>query len=357
MKSLICGLLCTLSSFAGAQTIDLPLTPTQIERAGIRFTTISAASATAGTARSAQVTTAPTGAWMITAPLAGVVTHVLVMEGEAVRAGQPLLTLRLPEAPSLASTYLQADSAARLAAAEQQRDRSLHDEGIIAERRWRAAEQHAQATASARDAARAHLTALGLDPQEARSGVVTLRAPAAAWVQQQTATMGQRVSEADPLLQLGDPKQLQLQLQLPLSEANHWQIGDRLIATEPALTARVQHIGWSSQPNSQSVTVRATLDPTAAPLRPGQWITVRPERRAPVNTSAVLVPSSAVIRHQDQTRVFIQLTTGLRAVPVRVLGTASGLTVVSGALQPRQRVAHQGLATLKSLLADAERAE
>lgn len=335
---------------AVAAPAHLALTPAQVQAAGIRLTPVTAASGSEGQPFSARVMPAPEAEWLITAPLGGVVTRLLVAEGDAVRAGQPLLQLRAPEAPALAATYQEAAGAARLADSERQRDRSLHADGIIPARRLQATEQQALAAEQARDAAAARLRLMGLTAGEAATGLIQLRAPAAAMVIARPAELGQRVSEADPLLRLADPKRLGIELQVPVSQADAFQIGRELTLVGAIGKARITQVGWGSGEQSQSVLVRARLQ-GAEGLRPGQWLRVRQQGAAKAVGNAWRVPASALLRQDRGHLVFVRRADGFSVVPVQVGGQHDGQAEVSGSLQAGDQVAASGLVTLKSLLA------
>jgi membrane fusion protein, heavy metal efflux system len=169
----------------------------------------------AGSALSAKVIAAPDAEWVVTAPTSAVIIRVPVAEGDTVAAGAVLAEL------------LQAESAAQLARAERERDRQLHQEGIIAARRLQASEQAAAQAESQLAALRMQLQLMGISAQDARNGRVLARAPARATVLDRLVTPGQRVNEADPLLRLVDADKLMLELQVPIADPA-FAVGDTL---------------------------------------------------------------------------------------------------------------------------------
>lgn len=341
---------------AAAAPAMLKLTPAQITASGIRVLPVRASAGGDSLPFSARVMAAPDAEWVVTAPLGGVVTRLLVAEGERVRAGQPLLQLRAPEAPGLAADWRQADGAARLAQTERDRDRALHADGIIAARRLQTSEQQALAANAQREAAAARLRLLGVSAAEAGAGSISLRAPAAAVVISRMAALGQRVNEADALLRLADPSRLTLELQVPVALAGDFRIGQWLTSTDtPAVKARVSQVGWGSADDSQSVLVRAVLPADAgSDLRPGQWLRVSRRGAESAAPAGWQVPETALLHLGNRVLVLVQRQDGFAPVPVTPLSRREGWAAVSGALAAGDQVAVSGLITLKGLLAGGE---
>lgn len=333
----------------------LAMTPAQAQASGIQLVHPEMASGGQGVSFSGRVTPAPDAEWVITAPMDGVVTRLRVGEGEAVRAGTVLLDLKAPGAPLLAADWLRNEGAARVAAAERQRDRALHADGIIPARRLEATEQKALEAEAARDAAGQELKLLGVSVGEARQGLLPLRAPSAAIVTGRVASLGQRVATGDALIRLADPQRLALELQVPVSASTGFRPGDTLIIADaasdqalPGVRARVTQVGWGVATQERStVVVRASLQGGA--LRPGQWLRAHLEHAQPA-LQAWQVPAGAVLRQGSQDLVFIQRQGGFRPASVIRVGEQAGKVLVQGPLSAGDNLAGSGMITLKSLL-------
>jgi multidrug resistance efflux pump len=92
---------------------------------------------------SARVVASADAEWVVTAPTGGVVVRVPVVEGQQVAANTVLAELRSASLPDQGAALAQARSAAALARGNRDRDRTLHAEGLIAERRVRESENAA----------------------------------------------------------------------------------------------------------------------------------------------------------------------------------------------------------------------
>lgn len=351
-----------LASAITAQAAPLlTLSAAQIQASGIRFEPVVAAQAGQGLPFNGQVEAAADSQWVVTAPLAGVVTRLRVAEGDSLSKQQVMLEIASPEAPALAAEFKRSQSAAKLAAAERQRDRALHAEGIIAARRLEASEQKAIEADADFAAARQQLNLLGISPSEASRGHVSLRAPASARVISRTVQLGQRVNAGDALLQLADPQHLVLSLSVPVTESQRFQRGQRLRLSDPqtdhelGINAEVQQVGWGSASAGSQIRVRASLRGDVSMLRPGQWLRARTlaaqPAPAPTKSPATLtVPTRALLGVGKQHYLFLARPTGVQPVAVTRLDSGSERSQVQGAVSVNDRVAVSGLITLKSLL-------
>jgi biotin carboxyl carrier protein len=201
-------------SFATADAAEPPIRLTiadsQVQALGIQTQPLSPSSGAVTARFAAEVTLPPQAARRISAPLAGMVTELLVQPDQAVRAGDPLLRLVGPQWGALQSDLLQADARARLARQSLQREQALFAEGIIPQRRLQEAQTALAESEAVLGQARMALQATGLPmalveqllsaakPQQN----LTLTAPTAGRVSQIEVQPGQQVEAADALLQL-----------------------------------------------------------------------------------------------------------------------------------------------------------
>ena len=325
-----------------AAPAHIAFSPEQIKSLGITMATPQPTTVAAGTALSAKVIASPDAEWVVTAQTSGVVVRVPVAEGDTVAAGAVLAELRSAEAPQMGAELIHAESAAKLARAELDRDQQLHKEGIIAARRVQASEAAAAQAESQLAAVRMRFKLLGMSAADASNGRVLARAPSSATVLERLVNPGQRVAEADPLLRLVDARKLMLELQVPVAEAS-FALGDTLALPDGRL-ATVKQAGWGTSDMAQTVRVRAALPADASSLRPGQWLKVQRETTA---TAAWVVPAAAISRQGSDTVVFTQVAQGFAATPVKVLASNAVSATVTGALTAQSAVAAVGTIAIK----------
>jgi cobalt-zinc-cadmium efflux system membrane fusion protein len=162
----------------------------------------------------------------------------------------------------------------------------------------------------------------------------------------------------EPLLVLGDPGRLELQLRIQPADANRVGLGDRVEFVpvgRPATRSRARVLTPIPRvdPVSRTVVVRAEILEIGGPLFPGVFVEgtlTHGEAR-----SSLSVPESAVIRVAGGDRVFVQRDApGLfEARPVE-LGSFNGTRYeVLVGLSPGEQVAVQGVFLLKSALLQA----
>lgn len=331
---------------AAAQAADVVLAPTQLQRLGVREALPVEAKSALATPWSARVVASPDAEWVATAPSGGVVVRVPVAEGQQVAAGAVLAELRSADLPDMGAALSQARSAAELTRGNRDRDRALHAEGLIAERRVRESEAAAAQADAALAAAQSRLRLMGVSAADAAAGRIQVRASTMGTVLERMALPGQRVNEADPLLRLADANKLMLELNLPVAQAASVRDGDVIEVDGGAGSARVTQIGWGASDATQTVRIRAELPPMKNGLRPGQWVKVR---RSAAATTAWSVPAGALLHHDGRSWVFVRTAQGFHAVEVQVLSQDATQATLSGALDAKSPVAVSGVAAIKAV--------
>jgi len=166
----------------------------------------------------------------------------------------------------------------------------------------------------------------------------------------------------EPLLVLGDPNRLELQVRIPPSDASRVGTGDRIDFVpvgRPELSSRARVLTSIPRvdPVTRTVAIRAEILETPEPLFPGVFIEgtlIHGEAR-----ESLSVPESAVIRIGGADYVFVQMETAghFEARPV-VLGRFNGSRYeVEQGVAAEEQVAVQGVFFLKSTLLQAEGGE
>lgn len=295
---------------------------------------------------------------LVAAPVGGSVARMLVAEGEAVSAGQPIAELDSAELLELERAFVAAHSAAELAAAQAARDRGLHADGIIAERRVQESGAAASAARAALDQARARLELAGFEAEQlerlatgrALEPRLTVRAPIAGVVARVHADVGTRLDALDPVLALADLGTLWVELRL--AEHNAARVAAGMPVAADVGTERiggtVTTVGRVVDRVTQTVLVRAEIDggDAAAQLRAGQFLVTRVLARPP-GGAAHAVPTGALTRHGGQPYVFVRNRDGFAAVPVTVLAEAGGRVYVEERFDGE--IAVEGIGALKAL--------
>ncbi len=340
------------SARAGERQDKFPVSESQLKSLGIAVVAVRADAEAVTLSLPAQVKL-PTGAeHIVSAPLGGMVTQLLVQPNDAVKAGAPLLRIVSPELGTLQLQLMQAASRHGLVRALAKREQALFDEGIIARRRVEEANAAlAEVDASLRQS-RAALRLAGMSPaaiaRVAGGGQpedgMTLTASRAGIVTGIDVKAGQRVEPATPLMQLTHAGSTILEIQAPAAEAAAWKVGNKVQVQGRNATARVASVGSMVNGASQTVLIRADVA-AGADVRPGEMLTVLQPLSA--GKDSFDLPLSAVVHDGQATVVFVRTASGFEARTVRVLQSAGQRVRLGGALKAGDKVAVSGVVALK----------
>ncbi len=289
---------------------------------------------------------------VVSAPQNGLLEALLVSEGETVEAGQPLAQIQSPQLLEQQSAYLEAMTRLQLARADYKRDKQLHKEGIIAERRYLETRSRLIQVETETERLRQSLNLAGMSEQALAeltkdrklSGSLQVRSPLQGVVLEQIATPGQRLEMADPLYQVGQLSPLWLEIHVPL---------EKLAATAPgslvrsdAVSAKVITVGRMVHGADQGVLVRAEVTDGAELLRPGQFVQAR--LQGPQTTDLYRVPRAALVRSGGNSYLFVESPQGFSAEPVKVQAEETNHIIISGSFSSEARVVISGTAALKA---------
>lgn len=337
---------------------DLPahsiaMTIAQQQRLGITVASPEAVTTAFGQELPAQVTVPPSQVRLVTAPQAGLLEQLHVAVGEEVVIGQVLAQLRSPALVALQRDFLQALSQQRLAASAHERDQTLFNEGIIAQRRQLETQsQYEEQTAMLEERKQALLLA-GMSPEDIRlleskrqlSPLLKLRAPATAIVLERGAEPGQRLEISDLIFRIANLDPLWLEIRAPVEFLQTLSIGAAVKVPAYGVEGRLIAIGHDVDPASQTVVVRAEINVGAGSVRPGQYVTASVAGMPGENRYQV--PAAAVVRSGQHSIVYVQTGSGFDPRIVTVLGSQGGKTVIEVTLKSDERIAVTGLAAIK----------
>lgn len=325
----------------------------QMQALGIQTAPLQAGAAPVILTLPAQVSVPANREQIVSAPLAGLATEVLVQPNQTVRQGAPLIRMSSPELGPLQLQLLQAASRAALARQAAQREKALFDEGIIARRRHEEAQANLAQSEAALSQAKAALRLVAMSVAQIERVIatgklepaLTLSAQRAGTVVSINVKPGQRVEPSVALLHLAQVDRLVLEIQAPANQAAAWRTGSRLIIKDRPGTATVTSISPLVASSSQTVAIRAAVDPGASGLRPGELVTV--QMPLPAASGTWDVPLAAVAHDKDQAYVFVRNGAAFEARPVTMVSSAGQRVRVSGALRAGEKIAVSGVVALK----------
>ncbi len=355
---LLAGLLVCVSQAAWSQApIQIRISAAQIDKAGVRFSEVqSAQSATEGLRLAGSAVTPPNRMEVVSTPAAGVVQALLVNSLENVKAGQTIARIHSPELLQWQREYVQQFTQLEMITKKAERDESLLNDGIISAGRAQetrnllqqarvAVQERAQMLklAGLSEAAIARLhSPSGLTP------VIDIRSNAGGSVLEWMVTPGQRVEAGAPLAKVARVGELWLELQASRAQGEHIAVGDVVKTKACAQSGKVIAIATQLSTSNQLVMVRASLPGADKCLKPGQYLEATISSKTPP-VSGWSLPSTALVRNGSNEFVFVRNADGVQAVPVTVESRAIDQVIVQGALNAKQSIAIQGLASLKGL--------
>jgi len=356
------AVLCAFTS--PAQAADRPakfVVPNgQIQALGITTAPLQSQAESVRASFPAQVVVPPNAEQVISSPVAGLVSQLLVQQNQVVRSGAPLVRIASPEFGQLQLQLLHASSRTTLARQSAQREQQLFDDGIIPQRRVQEAQAGLKEAEAALKQARAALRLTGMlsgtideiaasgNPQES----LTLVSPQAGVVTGIAVKTGQRVDSSSPLLHVVQTDILWLDIQVPVAESTNWQPGTRLIVQGRDIAARILSASPSVSAGSQTVVLRAVIEGKAGQVRPGEFLAVELPVKAVADGWDL--PLSAVAHDGNQAYVFIRTSDGFEARPVKVVASAGQQVRVQGSLKAGEQIAVSGVVALKGAWLDSK---
>lgn len=258
----------------------------------------------------------------LAAKLAGTVATLPVALGQAVAAGEVLVTLNTPE---VAARLRQAEAQLAEAARNAERVRTLVEKGVNAPESLRDAEDRRRfAEAAAAEA-------------EAQAAYATLRAPFAGVVTEKHVLPGDFATPGQPLLAVESTQRLRAEGSIPEQAAAAFKRGDPLAVVlhdgAAPVTGTIDEISAAADAVSRSILVKVALPAGAA--RSGQFARLLvPHGYSPT----LLVPAEAVTRFGQMERVFVVEDGRARLRLVKTGRTHDGRVEILSGLRAGERI-------------------
>lgn len=346
------------------ENVELALTELEMQRLGITLASVDVAATVELASGPGELVIPPAQQSIVSAPVSGTISRLLVAEGEAVRSGQALAEIQSAELLGLQRDLIDALSADELAQAQLERDRGLLADGIIADKRLQETRAAARAASVALDQARQRLALAGqtvaelaiLAEQRRLSATLSVRAPFDGSVVARLANLGARVETLDPVYRIADLSTLWLEIRVPQERAARLQAGHVavIVLDGRAIEATLINVGRTVDSSSQTVLARAVVDNREMRLRPGQFLPARIVARVDAGATPTLaVPAAAVVREGGRAFVFARISDGFAVRAVEIVSDDGTRAYVAAGLEPRQQIAVGGVAALKAVWLDS----
>ena len=341
---------------ASAAETEVKLSQAQIQSLGVRVVHPISSRTDQTLAFPAQIVIPTPQLWVVSAPVAGMVSSLSVARGDQVKQGQPLMILESPSFVSLQREYLHAVQQEVLVTQQLRRNSELFKGNAVP---WRVVEtsQTEARQASIAVAERRQMlrlsgisdTALSrLTDEAAITAALSVNAPEAGTVVDIVIAPGQRIEQSAPLLKLARLSTLWVEIAVPASGVRAIRPGARVDVEGYDTPGRVVLVSETADAATQTVLVRAEV-PNTGELRPGQTAAARISFLSP-GEAAWEIPYSALIRRGEAASVFVAIEGGFRLVPVTLIAEDQDHVVISGAITDKDAVAISGVSALRGIL-------
>ncbi len=343
---------------------QLRLTPEVVRESGIAVQPAKRAVLTAVVSLSGEIVAEPDRMARVSAVTAGRLEQVSFNEGQAVKKGDVLAVLRVPDVGRLRGSLAAAAARAKASRANAERLQSLRDSGLGAEQAVVDAEAEARSQEAEARAVGEQLAAIGVNADAGGGYLVPLRSPITGVVVARDAVVGQPVTADQVIASVVDFSEVWFLGRVFEKDLARLRVGAKCEVQLNAypgdsFAGFVEYVGQRTDPVARTLTARIKLRNDGDRLRIGLFGTAHVELAESSQAAAqIIVPRSAVTDVGGKHVVFVQAADGDFVVHEVRLGNAAlaQVEVLSG-LSEGENVVIGGVFTLKSLLLKSTLAE
>jgi cobalt-zinc-cadmium efflux system membrane fusion protein len=247
----------------------------------------------------------------------GPVSRILVVPGEHVKAGQPMLEVSSPDYSQLLDAYLKAADSFRLAEKNYARAQELYQHHAIAERDLEQAESDRNQAQADLNAAEQGMKILGIknpaDLAKAPSSAqIPVLAPISGQVVERLVSPGQVVQAGQTqAFTISDLSTVWVLANVYQTDLAVVQSGEDVVVQTDAYPesfhGRISYVSPSLDPNTRTLQARIVVDNPGEKLKKDMYCTVNVTAGSFANV--LVVPDSSVLR-DDNNQPFVYIATG-----------------------------------------------
>jgi cobalt-zinc-cadmium efflux system membrane fusion protein len=282
----------------------------------------------------------------------GPVSRILVLPGERVHKGQPLLEVSSPDYSQLRASYLKARETYRVADKNYSRAQDLYAHHAIAERDLLQAESDRNQAQADLEASEQTLRILGIPKPESlltaqSSPELPLLAPIGGEVVERLVSPGQLLQAgATQAFTISDMSTVWVLANIYQNDLAYVKIGDAVSVVTDAypdtFQGKVSYISPAVDPNSRTLQARIIVTNRGEKLKKDMYVTATVA--AGTIENALAVPDSAVLR-DDENQPFVYVATGTNQFGRRMVGigqSEGGKTQILSGLKAGESVVGEG---------------
>jgi membrane fusion protein, heavy metal efflux system len=284
--------------------------------------------------------------------VSGPVSRVVVVPGESVHQGQPMLYVASPDFSQLRTNYLKAKDAYALAQKAFARAKDLYDHHAIAEQNLEQAESAEVQAGGDLAASQAALKVLGItDPDELVKAPPTfevpVKAPINGLVVEQDVAVGQLIQPAaTQCFMISDVSTVWVLVNVYQKDLPFVHVGDQVSIQTDAYPdvfhGRISYVAASLDPSTRTLQARIETANPGAKLKKDMYVTATVDAGAIKN--AIVLPDASVLRDtENQPFVYVETATnqfGRRTVTVGE--SVNGKTEITSGLKSGEQVVGNG---------------
>lgn len=247
----------------------------------------------------------------------GPVTRILIVPGQQVNEGQPMLEVTSPDYSQLLDAYLKAADSFRLADKNYARAKDLYDHHAIAERDLQQAESDRTQAQADLNAADQGMRILGIkNPEDLAnapsSAQIPLLAPIGGEVVERLVSPGQVIQAGQTqAFTISDMSTVWVLANVYQADLAYVHDGDDVVVTTDAYPdvfhGKISYISPALDPNTRTLQARVVVDNKGEKLKRDMYCTVAVT--AGTINNAIAVPDAAVLR-DDENQPFVYITSG-----------------------------------------------
>ena len=247
----------------------------------------------------------------------GPVSRILVVPGDHVKQGQPMLEVSSPDYSQLLDTYLKAHDSYRLADKNYERAKDLYDHHAIAERDLQQAESDRTQAQADMNAAEQGMKILGIkNPEDLEkapsSAQIPVIAPMSGEVVERLVSPGQVMQAGQTqAFTISDMSTVWVLANVYQADLANVKDGDDVTVTTDAYPdtfhGKISYVSAALDPNTRTLQARVVVDNPGEKLKRDMYCTVTVT--AGTIGNAITVPDAAVLR-DDENQPFVYVAVG-----------------------------------------------
>jgi membrane fusion protein, heavy metal efflux system len=282
----------------------------------------------------------------------GPVSRILVLPGQQVKAGQPMLDVSSPDYSQLLDSYLKAADSYRLADKNYVRAQDLYQHHAIAQRDLEQAESDRNQAQADLNAADQGMKILGIkNPADLAkapsSALIPVLAPIGGEVVERLVSPGQVVQAGQTqAFTISDLRTVWVLANVYQGDLAAVRSGDDVVVQNDAYPGnfhgRISYVSPALDPNTRTLQARIVVDNPGEKLKRDMYCTVTVTAGSIAN--AIAVPDSSVLR-DDNNQPFVYLAAGANQFgrrDVEIGQSLNGQTQILKGISPGEKVVADG---------------